>query len=127
MPSCNLFRIVPSRVKGLVNSTNSNLAEMQYNSFAFLLKKITNSRRNDLKSLPEIKKLRPIHYLVIAHARRRDLTGSGKHTHIYLAGFSKRLSTATSPVSRVPSSQTFQSQALIKIATVRISELVWTF
>ena len=39
MPSCNLFRIVPSRVKGLVNSTNSNLAEMQYNSFAFLLKK----------------------------------------------------------------------------------------
>ena len=38
----------------------------------------------------------------------------------YLAGFSKRLSTATSPVSRVPPlpSQTFQSQALIKMATV---------
>ena len=39
----------------------------------------------------------------------------------YLAGFSKRLSTVTSPVSRIPpplSSQTFQSQALIKMATV---------
>ena len=36
----------------------------------------------------------------------------------YLAGFSKRLSTVTSPVSEypppLPSSQTFQSQALIK-------------
>ena len=39
----------------------------------------------------------------------------------YLAGFSQRLSTVTSPVSRVlplPPSQTFQSQALIKMATV---------
>ena len=40
----------------------------------------------------------------------------------YLAGFSKRLSTVTSPVSRIPPptipSQTFQSQALIKMATV---------
>ena len=50
----------------------------------------------------------------------------------YLAGFSKRLSTVTSPVSRVPpppplSLETFQSQALIKMATVSISELVWTF
>ena len=38
----------------------------------------------------------------------------------YLAGFSKRLSTVTSPVSRVPPppSQTVQSQALIKMATV---------
>ena len=40
----------------------------------------------------------------------------------YLAGFSTRLSTVTSPVSRVPTpplpSQTFQSQALIKMATV---------
>ena len=39
---------------------------------------------------------------------------------IYLAGFSKRLSTVTSPVFRVPPppSQTFQSKALIKMATV---------
>ena len=48
----------------------------------------------------------------------------------YLAGFSTRLSTVTSPVSRVPTppppSQTFQSQALIKMATVSISQLVWT-
>ena len=38
----------------------------------------------------------------------------------YLAGFSKRLSTVTSPVIRVPPppSQTFQSQALINMATV---------
>ena len=39
----------------------------------------------------------------------------------YLAGFSKRFSTVTSPVSRVPPplpSQTFYSQALIKMATV---------
>ena len=38
----------------------------------------------------------------------------------YRAGFSKRLSTVTSPVSRVPPppSKTFQSQALIKMATV---------
>ena len=40
----------------------------------------------------------------------------------YLVGFSKRLSTVTSPVSRVPTppppSRTFQFQALIKRATV---------
>ena len=38
----------------------------------------------------------------------------------YLAEFSKRLSTVTSPVSPVPPppSQTFQSQALIKMVTV---------
>ena len=40
------------------------------------------------------------------------------YIYIYLAGFSKRLSTVTSPVSRVPPSQAFQSQALIKIAAV---------
>ena len=38
--------------------------------------------------------------------------------YIYLAGVSKRLSTVTSPGSRVPPSQTFQSQALTKMATV---------
>ena len=39
----------------------------------------------------------------------------------YLAGFSKRLSTVTSPVSRIPPPPflpNFQSQALIKMATV---------
>ena len=49
----------------------------------------------------------------------------------HLAGFSKRLSTVTNPVSREPPPpppfQSFQSQALIKMATVRIFDLVWTF
>ena len=38
-----------------------------------------------------------------------------------MVGFSKRLSTVKSPVSRIPPSQTFQSQALIEIVTVLIS------
>ena len=58
-------------------------------------------------------------------------THTHKYIYIYLTGFSKRLSTVTSPVSRIPPppipSQTFQSQALIKMATVWISQLVWTF
>ena len=40
------------------------------------------------------------------------------YIYIYVVEFSKRLSTVTSPLSRISPSQTFQSQALIKIATV---------
>ena len=45
---------------------------------------------------------------------------NSNYIYIYLAGFSKRLSTVTSPVSEYPppSSKTFQSQALIKMATI---------